>query len=190
VAPASYPPGLIDTDILIDATHNIAEAITFLRTQRRTSGLQISIVSTMEMIVGCRDRAELNQVQQFLWRVTVLPVNQRVSQTACQLMESFYLSHGLLIPDALIAATAMEDGVVLYTRNVRHFSDDSSIDSHSAVLDGHSCGAVDAIFLRILARRKSCNKASWARWHFRSHAGERPTTTISCPSRRFAFDNR
>jgi predicted nucleic acid-binding protein len=36
-------------------------------------------------------------------------------------MQRFYLSHGLLIPDALIAATALDYGVTLYTKNVRHF---------------------------------------------------------------------
>jgi predicted nucleic acid-binding protein len=36
-------------------------------------------------------------------------------------MQRFYLSHGLLIPDALIAATALDYGITLYTKNVRHF---------------------------------------------------------------------
>ena len=36
-------------------------------------------------------------------------------------METFYLSHGLGIPDALVAATAIHHQLVLYTRNVRHF---------------------------------------------------------------------
>ena len=36
-------------------------------------------------------------------------------------MDSYFLSHGLLIPDALIAATALEQGLALYTKNLRHF---------------------------------------------------------------------
>jgi tRNA(fMet)-specific endonuclease VapC len=36
-------------------------------------------------------------------------------------MTSFFLSHGLLIPDALIAATALEHGLDLYSKNVRDF---------------------------------------------------------------------
>jgi predicted nucleic acid-binding protein len=40
---------------------------------------------------------------------------------AHQLMNSFFLSHGLLIPDALIAATALELGLTLCTKNIRHF---------------------------------------------------------------------
>jgi predicted nucleic acid-binding protein len=55
-----------------------------------------------------------------LRRTTVLPVESGVSQRRA-LMDTFFLSHGLLIPDALIAATALEHGLTLYTRNVRDF---------------------------------------------------------------------
>jgi predicted nucleic acid-binding protein len=51
----------------------------------------------------------------------VLPVTPVVSTTARHLMESFVLSHRIGIPDALIAATAQEMGVQLYTRNLKHF---------------------------------------------------------------------
>jgi len=44
-----------------------------------------------------------------------------LSWRAYQLMHSFFLSHGLLIPDALIAATALELGLTLCTKNIRHF---------------------------------------------------------------------
>jgi predicted nucleic acid-binding protein len=36
-------------------------------------------------------------------------------------MQTFTLSHGLEIPDALIAATALELSLPLYTLNDRHF---------------------------------------------------------------------
>jgi hypothetical protein len=75
----------------------------------------------MELVTGCRNKTHLGQVQQFLQWVAVLPVSRVASQTAYQLMESFFLSHGLLMPDALIAATALEHGLTLYTKNVRHF---------------------------------------------------------------------
>jgi hypothetical protein len=121
VAPASRTPGLTDTDILIDATHSVSDAVAFLTTQQSSSGLQISVISAMELVIGSRNRTELRQVRQFLQRITLLPISRTASQTAYQLMGSFYLSHGLLMPDAFIAATALESGLTLYTRNVRHF---------------------------------------------------------------------
>jgi predicted nucleic acid-binding protein len=75
----------------------------------------------MELIAGCRNKTEMRELQRFFQRCTFLPVTATVSQVAFQLMESFYLSHGLILPDALIAATAMEHNLTLYTRNTRHF---------------------------------------------------------------------
>ena len=112
--------GLIDSDILIDASRGLAEAIAFL-TFQKSEGSRISVISAMELIVGCRNAKELLQVQGFLQMVTILPVSANVSQIAYQLMETFFLSHGLLIPDSLIAATAIEHEMTLYSKNVRHF---------------------------------------------------------------------
>jgi predicted nucleic acid-binding protein len=121
VAAAGGAAGLIDTDILINAARGLADGRAFLAAQRLASGIQISIISAMELVVGCRDGAELAGVQQFLQQVTVLPVGPTISQDAYHLIETFFLSHGLLIPDALIAATALEHGLTLFTRNIRHF---------------------------------------------------------------------
>jgi predicted nucleic acid-binding protein len=112
---------LTDTDILFDAERGLQDAVTFLGAQQATTGVRISIISAMELIAGCRDATELANVRQFLVAVAVIPVTATASQRAQQLMESFFLSHGLLIPDALIAATALEQGLTLYTKNVRHF---------------------------------------------------------------------
>ncbi len=120
VAPENHTSEVIDTDILIDATRGIADAVAFLA-DHQVSGIQISTISAMELVVGCRNKTELTQIQQFLQKCTVLPVTATASQIAYQLMESFFLSHGLLMPDALIAATVKERGQVLYTKNVRHF---------------------------------------------------------------------
>ncbi|MCK5119952.1 MAG: type II toxin-antitoxin system VapC family toxin [Candidatus Latescibacteria bacterium] len=121
MATAIHASGLTDTDILIDATRGVEDAVAFLTEVQADTGVRISIISAMELVAGCRNRAELARVQQFLQRVTVLPVSDAASQTAYQLMESFFLSHGLLIPDALIAATALERGLALHSKNIRHF---------------------------------------------------------------------
>ncbi len=108
--------GLTDTDILVDALRGFADGIAFLANQHATSGVRISIVSAMELVAGCRNATELALLQQFLQHIILLPVSTSISQRAYQLMESYFLSHGLLIPDALIAATAMEHDLVLYTK--------------------------------------------------------------------------
>lgn len=113
--------GLIDTDILIDATHKLPDALSVLAAQLVVGGIKISIVSSMELIQGSRNSSELNQIQQFLRQVSVIPINVPTSQTAKELMEQFFLSHGLVIPDALIAATTLENDLTLYSKNIRHY---------------------------------------------------------------------
>ena len=75
----------------------------------------------MELVQGCRDASALAQVRQLLQQATVVPLDAATSRRALELMDWFFLSHGLLIPDALIAATALEHHLTLYTRNVRDF---------------------------------------------------------------------
>lgn len=115
-----YTDGVIDSNILIHAMNGVVDAVAFLE-EWQGIGVQISIVSAMELIAGCRDKTEMAELQKFFQRCTFLPITATVSQVAFRLMESFYLSHGLVLPDALIAATAMEHDLTLYTRNTRHF---------------------------------------------------------------------
>lgn len=121
MAAASGTAGLTDTDILIDAARGLSDAVVFLDAQRAGGGISIGIITSMELVAGCRDAAELRRTQQFLRRVISLPLSATISQAAHQLMELYFLSHGLQIPDALIAATALEHGLTLYTKNARHF---------------------------------------------------------------------
>ena len=111
---------VIDSNILIDAMNGIVDAVVFLEEQQMAE-VQISVVSAMELIAGCRDKTEMRELQRFLQRCKLLPISAAASHVAFQLMESFYLSHGLVLPDALIAATALEHDLTLYTRNTRHF---------------------------------------------------------------------
>lgn len=121
MADAFRPAGLIDTDILIDSARGVIEARQFLSERHSVDAVRLSIISAMELIRGCRGTLELREVQRMLSRVTVLPVSTAASETAYRLIEALFLSHGLAIPDALIAATAIEHCLVVYTRNVRHF---------------------------------------------------------------------
>jgi hypothetical protein len=121
VAAAAHPAALIDTDVLIDAARGHSDAVAFLSSQYRASAVQISIISAMELIAGSRNKIELGEIKRFLQPARVLAIDSNVSQAAYNFMESFTLSHGLMIPDALIAATASENDLTLVTKNTRHF---------------------------------------------------------------------
>ena len=112
---------MIDTDILIDEMRGLAAAAAFLNRQRLLGSLPVSIITAMELVQGSPDAAGLRLVQRFLSRLVILPVTEPISRTALHLLEGRSLSHGLRIADALIAATALTEGIPLYSRNVRHF---------------------------------------------------------------------
>ena len=121
VEPTVEAEGLIDTDILIDASHAIAPAMELIAAQRAEYGAKSSIVSAMELLIGCRDQREMAATQRFLERITVLTLSPQASRLAFGIVENYRLSHGMQMADAFIAATAIKRRLVLYTRNLRHF---------------------------------------------------------------------
>jgi hypothetical protein len=75
----------------------------------------------MELIIGCRDKSEVNKTLKFFGDYSVIDISIPVSKKAYQLIIEYSKSHGLVIPDAIIAATALESSLTLATSNVRHF---------------------------------------------------------------------
>ena len=80
--------GLVDTDILIDASRGIAQAGEFLNEIKRHVGITVSVISTMELVAGCRDSAQLRQTKSFLEQLTTLPLSEAISNRAQNLMDS------------------------------------------------------------------------------------------------------
>jgi predicted nucleic acid-binding protein len=113
--------GLIDTDILIDALRGEETAERFLFQQQMQGGIQISVISAMELIRGSRNSAVLRIIQKFLKKLHILMLDQSISNKAHELIVQFSLSHRLDIADALIAATALVHDLWLFSKNIRHF---------------------------------------------------------------------
>lgn len=112
---------IVDTDILIDAGRGVSDAIACLQGIERNSSLATSVVTQMELFVGCRNKTELIEVEKFLRRFQILPLREPISDTAVDLLRQYRLSHGLLIPDALIAATALVFDAPLISKNQRDY---------------------------------------------------------------------
>ncbi|HLV79584.1 MAG TPA: type II toxin-antitoxin system VapC family toxin [Chthonomonadaceae bacterium] len=112
---------LIDTDILIDAGRGVAEAVDSLRQHELQTSLAISVISQLELFVGCQNKREFRQVEKFLERFEIVDLDTQASSIAVDLLKRYRLSHGLLIPDALIAATALAQGLPLLTKNQRDY---------------------------------------------------------------------
>jgi predicted nucleic acid-binding protein len=112
---------LIDTDILVDAGRGIDQAEGFIQDLAGRGSVAVSIVTKMELIVGCENKKELRELGQFLERFNVLSLDESISLQAVGLLERYRLSHGLLIADALIAGTAIVWGCALASKNQRDY---------------------------------------------------------------------
>jgi predicted nucleic acid-binding protein len=112
---------IIDTDILIDAGRNVSEALNCLQQIEQRLSAAVSSVTQMELIIGCRNKNELDSLEQFLNRFHIIRLNEQISDTATDLLKRYRLSHGLLIADALIAATAIISDLSFVSKNKRDY---------------------------------------------------------------------
>ena len=112
---------LVDTDILIDAGRGLPDAVSFLEGTESNFALAICAITKMELIVGCRSRNELRAVEQFLERFSLIRVNESITDISMDLLRRYRLSHGLLIPDAMIGATAISMNSSFATKNQKDF---------------------------------------------------------------------
>jgi predicted nucleic acid-binding protein len=111
----------IDTDILIDIGRNEKTAVDRIKHEGKTSVLYIGSITQMELIVGCRNRDELKELNKFLERFEIIHLTENISNNAIDLLKAYRLSHGLLIPDALIEATAIYFDMPFLSKNQKDY---------------------------------------------------------------------
>ncbi len=113
---------LLDTTVLIDLFRGNAAAADYVDAAIAGGrALFVSVISAMELIAGCRDKAEVEKAKRLISDYTLVHLSPTVSAKAYELTLAYTKSHGLTIPDALIAATAITQGLELASDNERHF---------------------------------------------------------------------
>lgn len=116
--PAAPVPALFDTCILIDYLRGVLAA----RAEcDRHEDRAISIVSWMEVMAGSTEANE-GDARLFLDNFAILPVTMEVAERAFAIRRE----RRIKLPDAIIQATAENDGRVLITRKVRDFPEGSA----------------------------------------------------------------
>jgi predicted nucleic acid-binding protein len=111
---------LIDTDILIWVFRGNQKAARMLEKAERRC---ISVVTYMELIQGARDREELRKIKMFLsdYEFEVLPLSENIGHRASIYVEEYGLGMSVRLADALIAATAVEYNLALFSGNRKHY---------------------------------------------------------------------
>jgi hypothetical protein len=111
---------LCDTNIFIHAFNGNAQTIEELN-QIGHEIIVLSTITVMELFQGMGNKRELEMMKKRIRYYDFIEIDIPVSKLALELVEQFNLSHGLKIPDAIIAATAVVHQIELHTYNVKDF---------------------------------------------------------------------
>jgi hypothetical protein len=112
---------LIDTDVLIDHLRGVAVARDLLLHLLESGGPPaISAITVAEIEAGIGE-SERETVEVLLDRLPALALDPEIARTGGRFRREYGASHGVLLPDALIAATAVKHGRTLYTLNRKHY---------------------------------------------------------------------
>ena len=110
---------LLDTNVLIEILKG--EQATLEQVKTLDGPLGVSAISAMELFYCALNKAEVQRLEKFLVLFQAVHVSEAVSLRAVRLVRTYSKSHGLDIPDALIAATALEAKAALLTFNRKDF---------------------------------------------------------------------
>ena len=109
---------ILDTNILIEILKDNKITISQVN---KFDELYISEITEMELYYGAFNKQELFQLKKFIYFFNVIPINEKISNKAKNLIFEYSKSHNLAIPDALIGATALVKNYQLFTYNLKDF---------------------------------------------------------------------
>ena len=113
---------LFDSDVIIEILRQRRREIVQSWTDLADSGEPTfySPVSLAEIRHGMR-KQEVEAIELFFDQTQCVSIGDEIGRRAGDYLRSFHASHGLMLGDALIAATASIHGLRLWTYNRKHF---------------------------------------------------------------------
>lgn len=112
---------LFATNILIDYLKGKHKATSLLnRCLQERQVLTCSVITKVELLCGARPGEE-RILQDFLDAFNRIGLDDNIAEEAGRYMRLYRKSHGINIAVAIIAASALARGAVIYTLNEKHF---------------------------------------------------------------------
>jgi len=114
---------LVDTDIIINYLKGREIARDFLLRiiDESVSGF-FSVITEAELLSGSRNADDDAVIYSILDCMEAIEVERNIAVTAGKLRQKYYAAYRTELPDAIIAATANEYGLILATANEKHFN--------------------------------------------------------------------
>lgn len=111
---------IFDTDIFIWTQRGNKKAAKIMQ---QADERILSVQTYMELIQGAKNKTQHKYIKDFLssFGFIVLPLTQNIGHRASIYIEEYTLSSGIRSGDAIIAATAVENNLILSSSNVKHF---------------------------------------------------------------------
>ena len=113
---------ILDTNIIVWVLRAHPRAVAFVD-RLPVAERNVSAISHMELLRGCRDRLDMERTIRLIEEELgeTVPVDEKMTKLAIDLMKEYALARRPGIPDLLIAATAITRGEMLATENVKDF---------------------------------------------------------------------
>lgn len=108
---------LVDSCIFIDIFRGDQKLYKLVK----SLNVVINPIVYMELLQGAKNKQEQIQINNFLNYFDYIPLNEAISSKSIELIKLYSNSHNLLIPDAMIAATSLLNGLPLFTFNLKDF---------------------------------------------------------------------
>jgi len=113
---------LVDTDVVINYLKKGAKSRNFLITIIDGDAIEFfSVITEAELLSGVRDVKDELNIYAVLDVMEAIEVERDIAITAGKLRRKYYAAYNTELPDAIIAATAKERGLILATANEKHF---------------------------------------------------------------------
>jgi len=112
---------IFDTDIFIWIQRGNRRAAQAVESDKERF---LSVQTYLELLQCAHNKLQQDYARGFLkdFGFQTLPLTENIGHRAAIYIEEYALSHGLRAGDAIIAATAAENNLILCTGNAKHFS--------------------------------------------------------------------
>jgi tRNA(fMet)-specific endonuclease VapC len=110
---------LIDTDIIIKlyrGNNEKKKQLEPIRTQ-----LAVSEITAIELLLGCNTKRKQFDIKKNLRAYDYISLNAGIGQIAFKLVLKYSVKNNFHVPDLLIASTAIQTQLPLFTDNKHHF---------------------------------------------------------------------
>jgi len=111
----------LDSDVMIDLLREYPPAIEWFDTLDEDEEIMLSGYVVMELIQGCKNRAEQDRLQSTLASYGIVWPSSADCDKALDVFKQYHLSQSAGLLDVLIGQTAVALSVPLYTFNQRHY---------------------------------------------------------------------